>query len=1099
MKNNMQYSCPRSGVLFSRRHNIAFVLALFATIGAIADANTWIGGDGSWNEAANWQKPFTQAPDITDHNAYFPASAAGKTITFTDEFKWGYYGVWYQIQLTNGLGNPVVFTADTDEHGFTSDSGSSYRHLAVGTKGGDGSLVIQRGTYTFNGNVSVSANDNGGANGTLQMTGGTLQSPTVYIGDVSGCSGTVTMSGGTLIAQSGGLYVAQGGNASGTLNVAGGSVDVNGGDLIMSPNGAADATLNVTAGTLEVKNSLKVGGKKYNSANDFSGVITCGISGGNVNVGNEISVGHAEYNVASMDVSGGTISCKTLVLGNTTGSSGTVEITGGTVTNVTGSGVILAKGTSTTGTLSVNGGRVEMSTVANGYINIADGSGSTGRLYVGNDGEIDTQLLFIGTAGTGYMTVTGGMVVVRDGNRGLRVGGNYNGNATGTAYYEQSGGTVTAAAFQVGNDSSSGTVTLSGGVLEVPAVVKGTGAAALNLNGGTLRATAASAAFIPSGLATTIGGTVTIDTDYDITIVPTLSGSGTIVKTGSGKLTFTQTPSCNVKVAGGDVAFTSSSVGGKLIVASGCVYQFDGGITYADGIEVEEGGFLAFAASESGVVNVAVSGSGSLIVATGSMDKTGTATAGATSVTITVSDVAATETTWIGATGADWNAAGNWTHGVPTASSTACFIADAVATASSDCAAGKICLNGHSLTFGAESGNTRRLLAIGELDSENGGALVLKTAKITGAGGTSSDMKPLVIPANVNICVAALSELNDNWGTISVLGKVTLGADLYLYYYVDLFGGVEGSGNLVSAAAANQSRTTDEVIGTRISGSRYFAGDWSDWSGSFSRSGHNTDERIVLCNDLNATNGSFAIYGDVNLGTNATVTGEQTFKFGGLWMSGNVRRIEVPSQNASYVVQVAEGKFDNTKYFNNSNNSTKGVDGTIRKVGGGLFTYTGFGFTKIDVRGGEFMFIDNPYTGSGAKFNERYTTIDELSVAASATLSGTNYTEMAIAVLNLDDGAIVAGPSTKLTNVAVASVDGAKVVVDDTAALTSASYNLITATTMTGTPELYALDSTGNHIPAGEGNSWLTKVRGGGKILKLYSGNVNPGFAIFIR
>ena len=852
----------------------------------------------------------------------------------------------------------------------------------------------------------------------------------------------------------------------------------------------AGSSINQTGGDLLVGNGSSAGG---------SGELA--VVGGTITAKNDLKIAQNANAVGTATLSSDAkVSVRSVKVGNGSNSSGILSVTGATVTMT--DGVVIGSGSSSTGAVNVDGGNFTITQNVNAYINIADGSSSIGRLTVGNDGKVLTKYLFVGTSGTGYMTVTGGEVVVTGTDRGgLNIGGNYNGNATGTAYYEQSGGTVTAAAFQVGNGSSSGTVTLSGGVLEVPAVVKGTGAAALNLNGGTLRATAASAAFIPSGLATTIGGTVTIDTDYDITIVPTLSGSGTIVKTGSGKLTFTQTPSCNVKVVGGDVAFTSSSIGGKLIVASGCVYQFDGGITYADGIEVEEGGFLAFTASESGVVNVAVSGSGSLIVATGSMDKTGTATAGATSVTITVSDVAATETTWIGATGADWNAAGNWTHGVPTASSTACFIADAVATASSDCAAGKICLNGHSLTFGAESGNTRRLLAIGEFDSENGGALVLKTAKITGAGGTSSDMKPLVIPANVNICVAALSELNDNWGTISVLGKVTLGADLYLYYYVDLFGGVEGSGNLVSAAAANQSRTTDEVIGTRISGSRYFAGDWSDWSGSFSRSGHNTDERIVLCNDLNATNGSFAIYGDVNLGTNATVTGEQTFKFGGLWMSGNVRRIEVPTQNASYVVQVAEGKFDNTKYFNNSNNSTKGVDGTIRKVGGGLFTYTGFGFTKIDVRGGEFMFIDNPYTGSGAKFNERYTTIDELSVAASATLSGTNCTEMAIAVLNPDDGAIVAGPGTKLTSVGTASVDGAKVLVADASALTAGeTYNLISATTLSGTPEVYAVDSEGNHVAASNGkakNWWLAKARGG--VLRLTEGNPNAGMTVVIR
>ena len=1082
-------------------------LALAAT-GAMAAANTWKGDSGNWNDVTNWENDFSSNNNIAeDNNVYLKDAAAGKTIAFTDAFKWNSYGVYYQIQLMNGLEHPVVFTADTDAHGFTSDSGTSYEHLSVGVRGSDGSLKIEKGTYLFNDNVIVSASDNGTGNGTLEMTGGSLTAGNVYIGDANGKTGTLTMNGGTLTATSS-FAVGQGGSANGTLNVAGGTLNVAGGDLTMSPNGATTATLNVTDGTLNVVNSVKIGGKKYSSASEFSGTIIGTVSGGTVTVGNEIAVGHAEYNTASLKISGGITSCKTLVLGNTTGATGIAEITGGIVTNVTGSGIVLAKNGSTTGTLSVNGGRVEMSTVANGYINIADGSGSTGRLYVGNDGEIAAQLIFIGTTGTGYMTVTGGTVKVTSttSNRGgLNVGGNYDGNATGTAYYEQTAGTVTASLFTIAKDSSStGTATLSGGVLEVPAITVGSGTGTLNLNGGTLRATAASETFIPSGLATTIGGTVTIDTDYDITIVPTLTGSGTIVKTGTGKLTFTETPPCNVKVVEGNVAFTSSTIGGKLTVASGAFYHYDSTVAYSGGIEVEEGGYLTFAATESGTVNVAVTGSGSLVVATGNLEKTGSATTDGNTVTITVSDIAATETTWIGATGADWNTAANWTHGVPTASTTASFIADAVAVASADCAAGKIVLNGHSLAFGAASGTTRRLLAIGEFDTTTGGTLVLKTAKITGAGGTGdSDLKPLVIPANVAIRVEAESELNDNWGTVSVLGKVTLNANLQLYYYVDLFGGVEGTGNINSCYVAARSRTTDVVIGTRLTGSRYFGGDWSNWSGSFTRT-ENTDERIVFINDLEATNAVFNLYGDVTLGTNSTATGTLTYKFGTLNMTGNARRIEYSSATASYVVQVAAGKFDSKKYFNNGNAATKVVNGTLRKVGTGSFTYTGFGFNTIEVQEGEFMFVDGPYIGDGSKFGERYTTIDTLTVAAGATLSGTNYTAMAIASLTLADGAFIAGPGTMLTSVTNATVTGAKVLVADTDALTTGtSYALITTTGgIAGAPYWAAVDAEGADVAASNGKAkwyWFAKVGNGGKYLVLREGNPNAGFAIIIR
>ena len=520
------------------------------------------------------------------------------------------------------------------------------------------------------------------------------------------------------------------------------------------------------------------------------------------------------------------------------------------------------------------------------------------------------------------------------------------------------------------------------------------------------------------------------------------------------------------------------------------------------------GGYLAYAATESGTIAAAVMGAteDNVLVVTGTREKTGTASVSGTTVTITVNETAATETTWIGANGADWNTAANWTHGVPSDAAEVNFIVDAVVVMSTDVSAGKICLNGHSLTFGAASGDTRRGLAIGSFDAEKGGALVLKTAKITGAGGTSNDdLKPLVIPANVAIRVETLSELKDDWGTISVLGKVTLNDDLYLYYYVDLFGVVEGTGNLVSAAAASSNRTTDELMGTRLSGSHYFGGDWSDWSGSFTRT-HYDDERIVFINDLEATNAVFNLYGDVSLGTNSAATGELVFKFGTLNMSGNLRRIEYSSEQASYVVQVAAGKFDNRKYFNNGNSATKVVDGTLRKVGTGVFTYTGFGFNIIDVQGGEFMFVDGPFTGDNSKFGERYTTIDSLSVAAGATLSGTNYVNIAISSLTLADGAFVAGPGTKLTNVGSATLQGTggvKVLATDTAALTAGStYNLITTTGgISGAPYWAAVDAMGADIPASSGkakNWWLAKVRSG-KNLVLKEGNPNAGFAIIVK
>lgn len=61
-------------------------------------------------------------------------------------------------------------------------------------------------------------------------------------------------------------------------------------------------------------------------------------------------------------------------------------------------------------------------------------------------------------------------------------------------------------------------------------------------------------------------------------------------------------------------------------------------------------------------------------------------------------------------------------------------------------------------------------------------------------------------------------------------------------------------------------------------------------------------------------------------------------------------------------------------------------------------------------------------------------------------------------------------------------------------------YNLVSATTLSGTPELYAVDSEGNHVAASNGKAkdwWLAKARGG--VLRLAEGSPNAGMSVVIR
>ena len=125
--------------------------------------------------------------------------------------------------------------------------------------------------------------------------------------------------------------------------------------------------------------------------------------------------------------------------------------------------------------------------------------------------------------------------------------------------------------------------------------------------------------------------------------------------------------------------------------------------------------------------------------------------------------------------------------------------------------------------------------------------------------------------------------------------------------------------------------------------------------------------------------------------------------------------------------------------------------------------------------------------------------LDSLTVAEGAIAAGS--AAPTIGTLTMASGSHVAANTTVTINATTATVDGVKVLIADDSALTAgATYDLITATTLSGTPAVYAVDSEGNHVAASNGkpkNWWLAKSRGG--VLRLTEGNPNAGLAIIFR
>ena len=267
-----------------------------------------------------------------------------------------------------------------------------------------------------------------GGQGSLTIDGGSSLSKTEgYLGFYTGSNGTVNVSGGNW-TNSATLTI--GDSGTGSLTISNGTVSNTNG--IVGKSAGSNGTVNVSGGNWTNSGAIRVGGN----------------------------------GTGSLTISNGTVSNTNGLVGNLATGTGTVNVSGGNWTN---SGN-LTIGSAGNGTLNLNGnGTVS---VGSGLVTLANTSGKTGTLNLGNGTTAGTLSAATITGGSGTAVVninqsgsytlgsnmTGSLALnhIGTGNTTLTGTNTYTGNTTVSAGTLNVNGSTSASLFTVASGATLG-------------------------------------------------------------------------------------------------------------------------------------------------------------------------------------------------------------------------------------------------------------------------------------------------------------------------------------------------------------------------------------------------------------------------------------------------------------------------------------------------------------------------------------------------------------------------------------------------------------------------------------------------------------------
>jgi hypothetical protein len=300
--------------------------------------------------------------------------------------------------------------------------------------------------------------------GTLTITGGTVQADQVAVRNGFNTSGTLNISGGTVKAN-GNYSAVQNGNS--TVNISGGTVSASGGGRAIyilsagivnitggtvSTSGAANAIYNDTNGTINISSGTVQAASGYAVDNGTGKITVSGTTtkvtsaNGTATINLRGGSGSTSAGTERLVITGGTVentSTSTNARTIYNNGNGAVTISGGAVTGTAGKTIELGS----TGTINISGGTVSATS------GIAVNNGSTGKITVSGTAKITSRntnssegTIRIGDAGTVNsirLEITGGTVEntlsIPGSSGGYAI---YNAHSAGSQVVSITGGTI---------------------------------------------------------------------------------------------------------------------------------------------------------------------------------------------------------------------------------------------------------------------------------------------------------------------------------------------------------------------------------------------------------------------------------------------------------------------------------------------------------------------------------------------------------------------------------------------------------------------------------------------------------------------------------